>query len=102
MRDESNNSTEMIDRVFAAILSTTGDSNLDGRFDSSDLVRVFQAGEYEDGIPFNSTWSEGDWNGDRDFSTADLVHAFKYGNYDSVAAAVLALDDDFDDWGIDN
>ena len=95
--DESNNSTEVIDRVFAAILSTTGDSNLDGRFDSSDLVRIFQAGEYEDGIPFNSTWAEGDWNGDREFSTADLVFAFKYGNYDGVAAAVLALDDEFDD-----
>ena len=28
-----------------------GDSNNDGEFDSSDLVKVFQLGKYEDGIP---------------------------------------------------
>ncbi|MCA9215413.1 MAG: tandem-95 repeat protein, partial [Planctomycetales bacterium] len=44
-----------------------GDSNYDGVFDSGDLVLVMQAGEYEDGIPNNSTWEEGDWNGDGDF-----------------------------------
>ena len=37
-----------------------GDSNRDGFFDSTDLVQVFQAGEYEDGIPLNSTWETGD------------------------------------------
>jgi ELWxxDGT repeat protein len=63
-----------------------GDANGDGRFDSSDLVQVFQAGEFEDQIPNNSTWEEGDWNGDGDFTTADLVLALQSGSY--VAAAV--------------
>jgi hypothetical protein len=62
-----------------------GDSNHDGIFNSSDLVKVFIAGEYEDGIPGNSTFDEGDWNGDNDFTTADMVLAFISGRY--VAAA---------------
>ncbi len=62
-----------------------GDSNRDGVFDSNDLVLVLQAGEYEDGVPGNSTFEEGDWNGDGDFSSADLIAAMQSGNY--VAAA---------------
>jgi hypothetical protein len=58
-----------------------GDSNGDGRFNSSDLVSVFIAGKYEDDIPGNATFSEGDWNGDGDFTTRDLVYAFQFGNY---------------------
>ncbi|MCA9214903.1 MAG: lamin tail domain-containing protein [Planctomycetales bacterium] len=58
-----------------------GDSNLDGIFNSSDLVFIFVAGEYEDGVPNNSTWAEGDWNGDGDFTTLDLVTAFQDGGY---------------------
>jgi probable HAF family extracellular repeat protein len=61
----------------------SGDSNLDGEFGSSDLVQVFQAGQYEDGIPLNSSWATGDWDGDREFSTSDLVHAFQVGAYES-------------------
>lgn len=62
-----------------------GDSNGDGRFDSSDLVAVFIAGEYEDNLPGNSTFAEGDWNGDGDFTTADLVYAFEVGGYQFAA-----------------
>ncbi|MFC1759727.1 hypothetical protein ACFL2H_13330, partial [Planctomycetota bacterium] len=58
-----------------------GDANLDGVFDSGDFVRVFSAGEYEDDIDGNSTWSEGDWDGDGDFTSSDLVKAFTNGNY---------------------
>lgn len=68
-----------------------GDSNRDGRFDSSDLVMVFVAGEYEDNIPNNSTWEEGDWNADGDFSTTDLVFALQAGHYNDGAAASRAL-----------
>ena len=57
-----------------------GDANLDGLFDSSDLVEIFRQGEYEDGIAGNSTWSSGDWNCDGEFDTRDLVVAFKFGS----------------------
>jgi hypothetical protein len=59
-----------------------GDSNLDGEFNSQDLVAVFQAAEYDDSIKGNSTWMEGDWNGDGDFDSKDLVLAFQYAGYD--------------------
>lgn len=65
-----------------------GDSNYDGRFDSGDLVTVFQAGEYEDAIVFNSTWETGDWNGDKEFDSGDLVSAFQAGEYKNDAVAV--------------
>lgn len=60
-----------------------GDANRDGSFDSSDLIQVFQAGEYEDTISNNSDWSEGDWNGDGDFDSEDLVSAFASGCYEN-------------------
>ena len=67
-----------------AILLTTpepGDANLDGIFNSTDLVTVLLAGEFEDGIPNNSTFREGDWNGDGDFNTSDFILALQAGNY---------------------
>ena len=67
-----------------------GDANLDGVFDTSDLVLALKAGEYEDAIADNSTWSEGDWNGDGDFNTADLVAAFAAGNYVDTGAPIAA------------
>ncbi|MCA9201361.1 MAG: hypothetical protein KDA87_27665, partial [Planctomycetales bacterium] len=59
-----------------------GDANLDGEFNSSDLVQVYAAGEFEDGVWRNSTWSTGDWNSDRQFDSADLVAAFQDGGYE--------------------
>ena len=78
------------------LLPHAGDANRDGRFDSVDFVQVFQAGEYEDDIPGNSTWEEGDWDGNGDFDSADFVLAFQTGLYEvksqaadnSLAAAV--------------
>lgn len=67
-----------------------GDANLDGVFNSTDLVLVWQAGEYEDTIPGNSTWAEGDWNGDGDFNTSDIIKAFQCGSYVNGAAAMEA------------
>ncbi|MCA9217393.1 MAG: VCBS repeat-containing protein [Planctomycetales bacterium] len=67
--------------VHEIIRSSVGDSNLDGVFDSADLVAVFSSAEYEDNIAGNSTWAEGDWNGDGDFDTSDLVWAFQVGVY---------------------
>jgi hypothetical protein len=59
-----------------------GDANLDGQFNSSDLVHVFQANDYEDNFALNSSWDTGDFDGDREFSTSDLVLAFQRGRYE--------------------
>ena len=59
-----------------------GDANLDGEFNSADLVTVFQAGQYEDKIFENSTWATGDWNGDGEFTSVDFVVAFQDGGYE--------------------
>ena len=80
------------DALIHDVLKTRfGDSNLDLRFDSSDLVRIFQAGEYEDATDGNSTWEEGDWNGDGDFNSADLVLAFQDGGYFAAATRRAAI-----------
>jgi hypothetical protein len=79
------------------VLNTSpGDADVDGQFSSTDLVIVFQAGQYEDTIPENSTWATGDWNGDGDFDSTDMVIAFQVGLYErgtqplasEVAAAI--------------
>lgn len=57
-----------------------GDSNHDGVFDSNDIIQVLRHGEFEDGIPGNSTFEEGDWNGDGDFDVSDLVYALSVAN----------------------
>jgi hypothetical protein len=76
-----------------------GDVNHDGIFNSSDFVLLFQNGEYEDGIPGNSTFDEGDWNGDGDFTTADFVVAFQAGTY--VAASRPAFSANLNDAFVD-
>lgn len=68
-----------------------GDSNLDGEFSSADFVTVFSAGQYEDGIPGNSTWATGDWNGDADFGSSDFVTAFAAGGYEKGPRAAAAV-----------
>ncbi|MEZ6116689.1 MAG: dockerin type I domain-containing protein [Pirellulaceae bacterium] len=55
-----------------------GDVNLDGQFDSTDLVLVFQAGEYDDALVRNSSYSTGDWNCDQEFDSADFVTVFQF------------------------
>jgi hypothetical protein len=59
-----------------------GDANLDGQFNSADLVSVLAMGEYEDLIEGNSNWASGDWDADSDFTTADLVTALADGGYE--------------------
>ena len=70
-----------------------GDANLDGTFDSQDLVSIFRAGEFEDEIEGNSTWADGDWNCDGDFGTSDLVAAFRTGRYVAAALPAVGLND---------
>ena len=52
---------------------------LDGVFDTGDMTRVFVAGQYEDGIRGNSTWSTGDWepNPMRDYRQSTYVWELK-------------------------
>lgn len=63
-----------------------GDANVDGEFNSADLVSVFAHGEYEDATAGNSTWQRGDWSGDGDFNSTDLVLAFQDGGYERSSA----------------
>lgn len=74
---------EVIDPEPDALLPTAlvGDVNLDGVFDTSDLVLVFQSGKYEDAAATDVTFAEGDWNEDGYFDSSDLVLAFQSGNY---------------------
>ena len=72
--------------VSSIFFSKFGDSNLDGAFNSTDLIVVFQANEYEDAIVGNSRWSEGDWNCDSEFDSSDLIRAFQAGDYSANAA----------------
>jgi hypothetical protein len=77
-----------LDYLVHDILATHyGDANLDGRFDTGDLVKVFAAGEYEDSLANNSRWATGDWNLNGDFDTGDLVKAFTDGGFEKPALA---------------
>ncbi len=58
-----------------------GDADLNGVFDSSDLVKVFSAAKYESGQA--ATWDQGDWDGDMTFNSGDLVAAFSNAGYDA-------------------
>jgi hypothetical protein len=82
--------------VESVLRSAIGDTNLDGLFNSSDLVRIFQVGEYEDGISGNSTWADGDWDCDGEFGTSDLVLAFQRGSYTAAAQGIWILATDAD------
>ncbi len=58
-----------------------GDTNLDGQFNSADVVQVFVMGKFETGQP--ATWDTGDWNADQVFDSADFVAAFSRGGYEA-------------------
>jgi hypothetical protein len=80
-----------MDYLIQEILGTHyGDANLDGVFNSGDLVHLFSTGEYEDGAPHNSGWSDGDFDCDGEFTSSDLVKAMQTGAY-SAAAQPAAL-----------
>ena len=80
--------------IRSAMATWTGDSNYDGVFTSKDLIAVFQAGEFEDGVARNSGWADGDWNGDLEFDSSDFVFAFQTGGYRETFGDFIDLDDD--------
>ena len=82
-------------REWTGVLRGTwiGDANLDGLFNSGDLVQVFQFGAYEQ--PTAAGWAEGDWNGDRRFNSSDFVFAFEFayqdGGYEQDSRTPVAV-----------
>ena len=76
-----------------------GDVNGDQVFNDQDLVHVFQAGEYEDGVEGNSTYGEGDWNRDGEFDSEDIVFVFTLGRYQTPAATIESADAALAGWG---
>jgi hypothetical protein len=64
-----------------------GDVNLDGVFNSSDLIQLFAQGVYESGE--SATWTSGDWNGDFKFDSSDLLVAFQEGCYQAGDALAV-------------
>ena len=66
-----------------------GDANLDGVFNTTDLIEVFQAGKFETGN--SASWSEGDWSGDGLFGTSDLILAFQDGGFEQGPKAAQAV-----------
>lgn len=67
-----------------------GDADLDGQFNSTDLIAVLSGGQYEDSVSQNSTWATGDWDGDAEFTTSDLVAALQGGGYDAGPRAAVS------------
>jgi hypothetical protein len=70
--------------------SWIGDADLDGEFNSSDLVTVLASGTYENDI--DATWTTGDFNADGRTNSGDLVAALADGGYElGPRAAVRAV-----------
>lgn len=76
-----------------------GDSNLDGAFDSQDLLLAFQLGGYEDAEGWNSNWAGGDWDFDQEFTSKDLVLAMQRGTYENFTAATISVPETHH-WGL--
>ena len=91
---DGSGTVDVLDRRYWIVsLANTyfGDSNLDGEFNSSDFVSVFQAAEYDDAIIGNSTWETGDWNGDCEFDSGDFVVAFQEAGYNAGPRRGVAI-----------
>jgi hypothetical protein len=68
--------------------SWLGDANLDGEFNSSDLVAVLASGTYE--AEMDAVWSTGDFNGDGQTNSSDLVAALAGGGYEQGPRPAVA------------
>ncbi len=65
-----------------------GDANLDGVFNTTDLIDVFQGGKFEQDQM--ASWTEGDFDGDMRFGTADLLVAFQDGGFEKGPIAATS------------
>jgi hypothetical protein len=68
--------------------SWIGDANVDGEFNSGDLVTLFTAGTYEQEV--SAVWSQGDFDGNGRFTSGDLVAALTDGGYEKGPRAGVA------------
>ena len=80
-------------RVWVIGLAGTwvGDANLDGAFNSGDLITALAAGTYE--MDVDAGWESGDFDGSGRFDTGDLIFSLADGGYEQGlrAAAVSAV-----------
>jgi len=60
--------------------SWIGDANLDGVFDSFDLIEVLAASTYEKEVP--AVWTTGDFDGNGRFASNDLIDALADAGYE--------------------
>jgi hypothetical protein len=65
-----------------------GDADLNGEFNSSDLVAVLASGTYEADVA--AVWSTGDFEGDGRTTSSDLVAALADGGYELGPRAATA------------
>jgi hypothetical protein len=70
--------------------SWIGDANLDRLFDSADMIAAVSAGQYDDTLVGNSTWSTGDWDGNGEFDSGDLITALSDGGYGAGPRATVS------------
>ncbi len=75
--DQQVNQRDLTVLVEFELNSRLGDVNLDGQFDSSDLVLLFQTGKFETNQL--AQWTEGDFDGNGRFDSTDLVNALSVG-----------------------
>ncbi|MCA9168002.1 MAG: hypothetical protein KDB23_10055 [Planctomycetales bacterium] len=67
-----------------------GDADLNGQFDTHDIVTVVRTGKYESIEA--ATWTQGDWNGDGTFGSGDFVAAFDDGGFElGTRGSVVAV-----------
>jgi hypothetical protein len=70
-----------------------GDANLDGEFNSGDLVEVLAAGTYE--VDVDAGWASGDFDGSGRFDSSDLVVALAEGGYEQGPRVVAVPEPSF-------
>ncbi len=65
-----------------------GDANLDGEFNSGDLINILAAGTYE--VDVEAGWASGDFDGSGRFDSGDLIFALADGGYEAGPRAAVA------------
>lgn len=78
--DSSLDDHDRHDWIFDLKRTYFGDANLDGEFDSDDLVVALAAGTYETDV--DAGWASGDFDGSGKFDSSDLIFALADGGYE--------------------